>query len=158
MFIYWIRKNKKSFRRRWQKKKRKRSAKGKRMRTRVKWKKTTKIAGHRRIVEGIVVEIVTETGIVIKNLSLFNKVFTIYSLYNLNSCIILYIGITGADHAIDVEIAIDQVEREDLLRDHQVKVRRKTMGKIQPKPKSTEKIHHNQKMLYHWCQLKLNRE
>lgn len=60
--IYLIRKNKRSFKHRWQRRRRKRSARKKRMTQRVKWRRKRKISAHLRSVEGIVVGIVIETG------------------------------------------------------------------------------------------------
>lgn len=62
------------------------------------------------------------------------------------------------DREIDTEIVTDRLANDDPLRDHPVKIRLKTTGKICLKLKWNEKIRHNPKMLYRSCLLKQNRK
>lgn len=129
------------------------------MTRRVKWKRTRRIAAHRRIVEGIEAEIVIETGITISHWGKhsFQKVCTVIFIYF--SCLIFfYIETKGVDRGIDTEIATDRVGREDPLQDRQVKIRWRITEKICLKLRSNEKTRRNRKMPYPWCQLKLNRK
>lgn len=79
----------------------------------------------RRSVEGIEVEIVIETGNIIKR----NKILKNHGLRYLNLMVMIFkfvlfcVEAKGADHEIDTGIVIDQVVKEGLFRDHRAKIR-----------------------------------